>query len=260
MYLTVADDLTQYFCPDKPLFEQIMALRGEIFRTQKGRMTERITLGGTAYFIKKHKGVGGKEIIKNLLQGRLPVMSARNEWLAIRKLQSLNVPTPKICGYGQSGLNPARLQSFILMQEIAPAISLEALGKRWQKTPPAFTFKQALLYEVARMTRLMHANGINHRDLYLCHFLLDMTNTSNIKLYLIDLHRAQLRASVPERWMIKDLAGLYFSSKDIGLTQRDLYRFMKYYRNKDLRAVVDKETKFWQKVKKRGEQLYRDHQ
>ena len=81
----------------------------------------------------------------------------------------------------------------------------------------------------------------------------------NIKLYLIDLHRAQIRRSTPKRWVIKDLTGLYFSSKDIGLTQRDLYRFMKMYRNKPLREIIGSEKTFWQKVVERGEQLYRDH-
>jgi hypothetical protein len=43
---------------------------------------------------------------------------------------------------------------------------------------------------------------------------------------LIDLHRAQLRKKTPRRWVVKDVAGLYFSVMDIGLTQRDLFRFV----------------------------------
>ena len=69
------------------------------------------------------------------------------------------------------------------------------------------------------------------------------------KLYLIDLHRLQIRRKTPERWAVKDISGLYYSSKDIGLTKRDLLRFIKLYRGKPLREILANESKFWQKVK-----------
>jgi hypothetical protein len=115
---------------------------------------------------------------------------------------------------------------------------------------------------VAEIARTLHENGINHRDFYLCHFLLAMPITPpyhKLTLYIIDLHRAQIRAHTPKRWIIKDLAGLYFSSKDIGLTRRDLLRFMKEYRNKTVKEVLEKEAAFWQRVKQRGDKLYREH-
>jgi hypothetical protein len=114
---------------------------------------------------------------------------------------------------------------------------------------------------VARITRIMHANGMNHRDCYICHFLLDQTteNTALPRLYLIDLHRAQIRAVTPTRWVVKDLAGLYFSSKDIGLTSRDLLRFIREYRQLDLHDVLTREGTFWKKVKQRGDRTYQKH-
>jgi hypothetical protein len=144
------------------------------------------------------------------------------------------------------------------MQEIAPAISLETLCQSWLATPPTFNYKQALLTKVAHIARLLHTHGINHRDFYICHFLL-IPHEIPQKLYLIDLHRAQIRRTVPARWIIKDLAGLYFSSKDIGLTHRDYYRFMQLYRGKKLRDILSDETNFWKKVTARGERLYRSH-
>ena len=110
------------------------------------------------------------------------------------------------------------------------------------------------------MTRVMHQNGINHRDFYICHFLLDHTKLDAMQLYLIDLHRAKCRKKTGKRWLIKDLAGLYFSSLDIGLTQRDLLRFMREYRQMTLSLLFNKELKFWLKVKYRGDKLYRKHQ
>lgn len=242
-----------------------MGLQGECFRQLEGRKTQRILLADQAYFIKQHFGVGWKEIFKNLLQLRWPVLGAKNEWLAIHKLQKLGVAVSEVAAYGQRGMNPANQQSFILMKELAPVISLEDLCRNWREQPPSPTFKRKLIAEVARIARTLHENGINHRDFYICHFLLELVksgsdpNLTNPKLFLIDLHRAQIRRLTPERWIIKDLSGLYFSSMDIGLTKRDILRFMKIYRAKPLDKIVGSENKFWQKVKVRGEQLYRDH-
>jgi hypothetical protein len=55
------------------------------------------------------------------------------------------------------------------------------------------------------------------------------------------------------------LAGLYFSSKNVGLTSRDILRFMKAYRGQPLREILKKENVFWLKAKKRGDKLYRKH-
>src|SRR5690606_4611652 len=59
---------------------------------------------------------------------------------------------------------------------------------------------------------------------------------------LIDLHRAQVRPSVPRRWRDKDLAGLYFSALDIGLTRRDRLRFLKHYFQRPLRRILAEEA------------------
>lgn len=256
--LYLDEELKAYFTANQPLFDQLMALRGESFRAQKGRLTQRVIIGAKTYFIKQHTGVGWSEILKNLLQLRLPVLGAKNEWRALQKMQEIGVPGPKVYGYGERGCNPAARQSFVLMEAVQPTISLEDLGKEWATKPPTFQYKQTLLSEVARLSRLLHTNGINHRDFYLCHFLLS-TSAATPTLYLIDLHRAAIRHSVPERWLVKDLAGLYFSSMDVGLTKRDKLRFIKHYRQKSLRAIFQEETTFWNKVKLRGEQLYRDH-
>lgn len=255
------ETLKPFFSRDTPLFDQVMNLKGERFRDQEGRLTQRVKLGGKYYFIKQHRGVGWREIFKNLVQGRLPVTSAKNEWRAIQRLQKLGVAVPVISGYGGRGVNPARKESFILMEELTPVMSLETLCKPWNKQLPAFVFKKYLIEEVARISRILHENGINHRDFYLCHFLIDAAAplSKHPPLYLIDLHRAQIREKTPARWRIKDLAGLYFSSKDAGLTLRDWYRFTRAYRQKSLRDFLKKETKFWEQILARGEQLYRGH-
>jgi hypothetical protein len=73
------------------------------------------------------------------------------------------------------------------------------------------------------------------------------------------LHRAGIHRKLTPRWIIKDLAGLYFSSKDVGLTRRDCWRFMKAYHQQDLRLILEKNRGLWEKVQRRGEKLYAAH-
>ncbi len=255
-YLDAA--LKNLFPEKKNSFDQIMSLRGEVFRSLENRRTQKIFLNNKNYFIKQHFGVGWKEIFKNLFQLRLPIISAKNEWLAIQRLQQLNVPTQVIVGFGLRGWNPATRQSFLITEALSNYISLEEFCRDWGKNPPSFQLKYQLIQEVARIARILHEHGINHRDFYLCHFLLSK-NYKNCNLVLMDLHRAQIREKTPERWIIKDLAGLYFSSQGMGLSTRDNLRFIKEYRNKPLREILSKEHYFWQKVKQRGDKLYRTH-
>ncbi len=259
--LVLKAEIESYFPDTSAGFDQIMALEGEVYRALEGRRTQRIIIGNHAYFIKQHVGVGWKEIFKNVMQLRAPIVSAKNEWQAIEKLQELSINVPEVIGYGCRGINPASFQSFIITRELSNTLSLEELGKKWQQCPPAFMDKVKIIKEVARIARVMHLNGINHRDFYICHFLLDLATliSNGPKLSLIDLHRSGLRKKVPQRWVVKDLAGLYFSSKEVGLTKRDLLRFMKEYRKKPLRDLLAEDV-FWNKVKKRGDQLCREHE
>ena len=247
----------------RDIFSTVARLRGDIYRNKEGRRTLRFTLADKSYFLKYHRGVGWTEIVKNLLQGRKPIISARNEWHAIKFLQQHDIGTMTLAGYGERGLNPAKKESFVITDDLSNTMSLEHLGRQWRSHSPSFASKKALIEKLALITKTMHENGMNHRDYYLCHFLLDEsfaehnTVTADTELFLIDLHRAQLRhrRPVPKRWLIKDLASLYFSAMDVSLTQRDLIRFMRCYSGADLREMVRYQDAFWTKVRSRAQKM-----
>ncbi len=255
------DDLKNRF-PGADAFERILVLEGEVFRELAGRRTLRFFSGEKSYFAKIHFGVGWKEIFKNLIHLRLPVLGADNEWKAIRRFEELGVGTMALAAYGRRGWNPARQESFVITDELIDTISLEDLCRDWPVQPPRPSVKRALLYEVAAIARALHNNGVNHRDFYLCHFLLDRSWLDTARgcerpsLHVIDLHRVQLRRHTPSRWVVKDLAGLFFSSMDVGLTLRDYYRFMKCYRTRPLRQILVQERSFWKRVTHRAVRLY----
>ncbi|MGE6527605.1 lipopolysaccharide core heptose(I) kinase RfaP [Pseudomonas sp. NPDC077382] len=226
-------------------FAEVEKLQGEIFRELEGRRTLRTEVGGRGYFVKIHRGIGWGEIVKNLTTAKLPVLGAGQEWRAIQRLHEVGVPTMTAVAYGERGSNPATQHSFIVTEELAPTVSLEDFSADWSQNPPEPQLKRALIAEVAGMTGTMHRAGVNHRDCYICHFLLHTdkpVTAENFRLSLIDLHRAQVRSTTPRRWRDKDLAGLYFSALDIGLTRCDKLRFLKGYFREPLRDVLRDEA------------------
>jgi heptose I phosphotransferase len=226
-------------------FAAVEELKGEVFRELEARRTLRTEVAGRGYFVKIHRGIGWAEIVKNLLCLRLPVLGAGNEWRTIQRLERLGVDTMRGVAFGQRGDNPATRHSFIVTEDLTPTLSLEDVCRDWPLKPPPVWLKRALLRRVADMARRMHRGGVNHRDFYLCHFLLHLDPAPApecLKLSLIDLHRAQIREKTPRRWRDKDLAALYFSALDIGLTRRDLLRFLRFYFDRPLREIFREET------------------
>jgi heptose I phosphotransferase len=236
--------------PPKNLFDYFMQQKGEVYRKLENRCTSRFEYQGKYYFIKQHFGVGWKEIFKNMIQGRWPILSAKNEWLANQKLQTINIPSIEILAYGERGWNPAKRQSFLVSEELLECQSLEDLCRDWQ---PSFSYKREMSEKIAVLARTLHAAGLNHRDFYLCHL---WWHEKERCLYLMDLHRAQIRKTVPRRWLVKDIAGLYFSSMDIGLTARDVLRFLKIYFQKTLKEILREERQFLLDVEQRSIRLY----
>ena len=230
----------------------------DIYRSREGRKTLRFALGEKAFFLKLHRGIGWGEILKNLLQFRLPVTSARNEYVAVRRLERIGVPTLSIAAYGSWGRNPATRDSLLVTDELTHTVSLEDYCADWAASPPPPALRQKLVAMLAQTSRSMHAAGINHRDYYLCHFHLDLESLATTpRAHVIDLHRAQCRDVVPKRWLIKDLAGLYFSAMDCGLTLRDVLRFLKHYEVSGLHTAFGERSGFWMTVSAKAQQLYR---
>ena len=239
-------------------FTEVENLQGEVFRELEARRTLRTEVDGKGYFVKIHRGVGWGEIFKNWSTLKKPVLGADQEWKAIAALTQAGVPTMTSVAYGERGANPANRHSFIITEELAPTISLEDFSRDWLISPPPAALKHALIQRVAEMTGRMHRAGVNHRDCYICHFLLHTDSPptpSDFRLSLIDLHRAQIRQSVPRRWRDKDLAGLYFSALEIGLTQRDKLRFLKHYFQRPLRNILEEEAALLRMLQRKAARL-----
>ena len=258
MKLMLAEPFKSLWAGRDP-FTEVERLEGEVYRELEARRTLRTVVDGNGFFVKIHRGIGWGEIFKNLLTAKLPVLGAGQEWKAIERLKEVGVPTMTAVAYGEKGSNPADQHSFIVTEELAPTVSLEDFSINWLKQPPEPALKRALIAEVARMTGMMHRGGVNHRDCYICHFLLHIdkpVTAGDFKLSIIDLHRAQTRPAITQRWRNKDLAALYFSALDIGLTRRDKLRFLKGYFQQPLRQILAQEAALLAWLEGKANKLY----
>lgn len=243
---------------NKDAFTEVEAIQGKIARAKETRKTLRFEVNEQGFYLKLHHGTSLRIAINNLLRLRLPVLGADCEWNAIHRLSDNGINTMQGVAFGQRGNNPLTCTSFIITKDLAPVIDLHEYSKNWRTTPPSFNVKQMIIRRLATMVRKMHQCGINHRDCYLGHFMLHLpfdSTEESLKISVIDLHRAQIRKTVPKRWRDKDLIGLYFSSMDIGLTKRDILRFMKIYFDKPLRSILEDEKALIKSSRKEAERI-----
>ncbi len=262
--INLPDDWMAYFNIKEKGLKKLFEIEGPVYSQKDGRRTFRFSFKDKFYFGKFHTGVGWKKILKNLRQFRRPpVLSAENEWQAIKKLKSIGVDTMDLVGYGKEGRNPGRIKSFVITDELKDTISLENYCRDWALTPPSNELKKALIKKIAWIARTIHENGLNHRDFYICHFLLDISmgrehvGPDNIKLYLIDLHRVQIRRKTPWRWRVKDISALLFSSMDLGLSKDDILYFIGLYKGTTPERAIEGDKLFWWVVRKRAVNLYK---
>ena len=235
-------------------FEAMMHLQGKAFRDVPGRKTMCIQLGKKSYFIKQHFGVGWGEIFKNLLSLKLPILGAMTEVDAIQKCEKIGIKTTPLVAYGQRGCNPATMQSFVLTEDLGDIISLEDMLQDSKTYPTPDESKRLMLTAVSKIAAKLHGAGqgkaLAHRDFYLCHFVLSRQNAAagNYDLHLIDLHRMLQNQSPKGDAVMKDIAGLYFTMLQNGLSAKDLNVFKQYY--------LPQTATFWANVEVRANKLF----
>jgi heptose I phosphotransferase len=225
---------------------------GKIMRQAGGRVTLKFSIANQDYYLKRHQSTVWRIILRKFFLGRIAVAEMAAELDALLKLDRIGIsaPVPVGWGWGTNG-------SFIVTQGLSDSVSLESHVAGWKEDKPELRHRKALLENVAELTRTLHACGINHRDLYLCHYYLRHDSAKNQPaLHILDLHRAQLRAYVPDNQRIKDLGALLSSAHHLFLTEREQLRFIRHYHKIPLNTLSLRQWQLWAKVLKRAQKIW----
>jgi heptose I phosphotransferase len=264
MTLELTDELQNELPKGCDPFEWFLLGSGEVHREVKNRLTYETHLGELHFYVKRHLGCGWREVFKEWYRLRKPVVSARTEWEGAQTLAAAGLRVPKVLGKGERGRYPHAVESFVVLEALEDCETLEHFKVGWLDYNGSnwIALKHALIREVATMGRLMHQQGINHRDFYINHFLINRDLIRHwqpgdkLPLHLIDLHRVQQRPTVPRRWLIKDLAALLFSAMDVGLTSADCARYLRSYLGAEWVSSLRQNHPLWRAIVKRAAKLY----
>ena len=173
----------------------------------------------------------------------------RQELTNICRLQKAGLATLIAAAVGESGVNEG---SFILVEELSgyqPLHEFMASFLAESNQIKMLRGKRELIRALARYVRRLHARGLDHRDLYLCHFFLRPEEPAQ-SLRLIDLQRIKRSWGLRRRHgFIKDIAAMNYSADHSGISRTDRLRFaLEYFGTRRpslrqrlfLRAVVSK--------------------
>lgn len=214
-------------------FDAIAARTVDSIARQVGeRVTGRFALDddGTSrgFYLKRHGPPRWQEWLKAWLRLTWPVLGARAEWQAMLWFRELGVPAPLPVALGE-----ANGRSFTVATAIEPHIRLD----HWCEDSASDAEcrgsrrRREWLIKLARLVRRLHTAGLHHQDLYLCHLLLTSDRPEEISV--IDLGRVRRHRRLAQRWIVKDLSQLHYSSPHA--TRADRLRFLQEYLGRPLK-------------------------
>ena len=218
------------------------------YHAKQGRATARVHFHGehtgpgagksVSVYLKRHFALPWPARLAALVNPAGAHTPGSAEWRHLERARSLGVPVPEVVAAGERIGPWGKLQSFLMVAELTGCGALnevmEDLRNRYD--PQDFTsLKKRIVVEMARITASLHRARMFHKDLYLCHFFIDLDRLDrdplDVRLILIDLHRLEEHKFWPDRWRWKDLGQLLFSTHGVpGIGVRDCLRFWKHYR------------------------------
>jgi hypothetical protein len=159
------------------------------------------------------------------------LVEARN----VARLSRAGIAAMRLIAYGEKLRGDGLQESFVLTEELVGYTQLDHfLRQRFpQRDTERAVRRDAELLEliaaVAGVAAKFHRLGYNHRDLYCCHFFIKEPQRGQFKVNLIDLQRVEHRRKFRERWLVKDLAQLSYSTPPDRISWTQRLVFLKQY-------------------------------
>lgn len=201
----------------------------EVVKSQaKGRQVVRFRLAdGRLCYVKRYDRVGFWPALRARLFSRGYSCDAMREWLALRRASDAGVPVIQPLVVGEVRALGLVRRAFVATLDGGRDSTLEEVALNTVHD------LRSTAEKVAQLLARLHKSGVNHRDFYLGHLLMDRTDTNGETICLMDFNRADVRGVVGKRWRVKDLAALHFSLPARRMSDRGRLRFLLEYTGKD---------------------------
>lgn len=217
------DDIFKFAGGENLIKENLASFRQRIkFQTENPKAT---------LFLKRYQNTPAIKQIDNWLSRQKRISTMDCDRMPAKILSRLGINVPKTVAFGVQWQGVFEKRSFIITEKIPNAESLE-------KRLPAsfFSDRKKFVENLAVFVSKFHKTGFRHRDLYLCHIFCDDAG----KFTLIDLNRVFKPMFFGEKFLVKDLAQLYYSSPGSVITRADRLRFYLAYAGKTKLSICDR--------------------
>ena len=186
-------------------------------------------------FVKQYRRTPLKEQWDRMCRQSAGHSRAYWEYLLSERLAAAHINVPAAVGYAEQMVGGFERSSAVLLAR-APG---DAFDRTWMRLCDASSLltrglaRHDMTRRLARFVAALHGTGYFHRDLYLCHIFVELDEAAGQPpiFTLIDLarmHRPRWRRT---RWLVKDLAQLDFSARQVGASRADRWRFLLAYLN-----------------------------
>lgn len=197
------------------------------------RFRVRIGSGDSAVivYLKRYGRPSAVELLRRVLARRSRAGAAVYDFSASMTLAQCSVSVARPIAFGQELGILGEKRSFVLIEELPNADALERLLPESSARKHDYNMlsdKRRLVAEIAALVGRLHGAGYFHRDLYLSHIFLGKDRDGREMLSLIDLQRVFKPMWRRQRWQVKDLAQLYYSSRGY-FTRSEFLRFLRLY-------------------------------
>jgi ribosomal protein L22 len=210
--------------------------------------------GDYKLFLKRFINPPLKEQLKNWFSHKRRISMAAGEVKPAIELKEAKVNVPEVVAFGQVWKGIAEEKSFIITRQVPDSVSLETTlpGCFYKGGQVPKTAKKEFIKDLAEVIKDFHNRGFMHRDLYLSHIFYNQQK----KIFtLIDLARCFKPLLLKRRYLLKDIAQLYYSAPYGVVSKSDRLRFYLYYTEKRKLSFMDKQ--FISRVKAKAGKMSR---
>lgn len=182
------------------------------------------------FYLKRYLRPPLSQQLRRIVSAGLRQSTAGREWQTTLALAEAGIPVSEPVAFGQETRAGFERRSFIVL-EAAPGRSLEGwLPVEWKRRAFGADFRRRreLVLALARQVAAFHAAGFVHRDLYASHIFIQDAAGGAPRFTFIDLQRVFRPRWRRRRWIVKDLAQLYYSTAAFA-SRADRLRFWREY-------------------------------